>query len=108
MFLEEIIFSWECFSPFTEEKLSRDGLDQIIQNICDEKHNSLELKMQLIFSVKGLGCLKCIANACLGMDTGSKIFDKLKPFGTNRHRQIHERYVGELVTPEFCIWGFRL
>lgn len=33
---------------------------------------------------------------------------KLKPFGTNLHRQIRERYVGELVTPEFCIWGFLL
>lgn len=37
-------FSWECFSPFTEEKLSRDGLDQIIQNICHEKCKLLELK----------------------------------------------------------------
>lgn len=43
-------FSWQCFSPFTKKKLSRDGLDQIIQNICDEKHNLLELKMQLTLS----------------------------------------------------------
>lgn len=43
-------FSWECFSPFTEEKLSRDGLDQIMQIICDEKHKLLELKTYLTLS----------------------------------------------------------
>jgi len=57
-------FSWECFSPFTEEKLSRDGLDQIIQNIRDGKHVTGAQNIVHSFSMEGLEYLtycKCMS-----------------------------------------------
>lgn len=35
-------------------------MDQIIQNICDEKHKFLELETALTFSVKGLRVLNVL------------------------------------------------